>query len=100
MKRPIPLLQRLCAACTVALALVAGAQPAWAQVSRDQAAAAAAQQTGGRVLSVERAESGQGAVWRVKVVTPRGEVRVVHIDAGAGGGGNGGPGRGARGRGG
>jgi uncharacterized membrane protein YkoI len=63
----------------LALALAA---PAWAEVSRDQAAAAAQRQTGGRVLSVDKAESGRGAVWRVKVVTPKGEVRVVFIDAG------------------
>lgn len=62
----------------LALALSASA---WAEVSRDQAAAAAQRQTGGRVLSVDRMESARRAVWRVKVVTPRGEVRVVFIDA-------------------
>lgn len=72
---------RLLTACTVALALAA---PAWADVSRDQAAAAAQRQTGGRVLSVDKTETGQRSVWRVKVVTPKGEVRVVFIDAGAG----------------
>ena len=51
--------------------------PQYAQVSRDQAAAAAQQATGGRVLSVEQA----GSSWRVKVVTPRGEVRVIIVDA-------------------
>lgn len=70
--------------CAVALALAA---PAWADVSRDQAAAAAQRQTGGRVLSVDKTESGRRMVWRVKVVTPRGEVRVVFIDADAGRGG-------------
>ncbi len=72
---------RLLACCTLALVLCA---PAWADVSRDQAAAAAQRQTGGRVLSVERTESGRRPVWRVKVVTPKGEVRVVLIDAGGG----------------
>ena len=67
------------------IAVLAGAMaPAWAQVSRDQAAATAQQQTGGRVLSVERADDGGRAVWRVKVVTPRGDVRVVMVDAGQG----------------
>ncbi len=75
---------RLLAACAVALALAA---PAWAQVSREQAAAMAQSQTGGRVLAVEKSESGQRTVWRVKVVTPRGEVRVVLIDATGGRGG-------------
>ena len=68
---------RLTAAALMALTL---AQPAWS-ASRDEAAAIAARQTGGRVLSVERADSGRGAVWRVKVVTPRGEVRVVMVEA-------------------
>ncbi|MEO8545657.1 MAG: PepSY domain-containing protein [Burkholderiaceae bacterium] len=75
---------RLLAVCAVCLALAA---PAWADVSRDQAAAAAQRQTGGRVLSVDKTESGRRTVWRVKVVTPRGEVRVVFIDADAGRGG-------------
>ena len=75
---------RRLAACTVALALTA---PAWADVSREQAAAMAQSQTGGRVLSVEKSESGRRPVWRVKVVTPRGEVRVVLIDATHGRGG-------------
>ncbi|MEO8858736.1 MAG: PepSY domain-containing protein, partial [Burkholderiaceae bacterium] len=54
---------------------------------RDQAGAIAQSQTGGRVLSVEKAGSGNRPVWRVKVVTPRGEVRVVFIDATTGQGG-------------
>lgn len=61
-----------------ALALIAAlSMPVLAQVSRDQAAAAAQQATGGRVLSVEQA----GSSWRVKVVTPRGDVRVIIVDA-------------------
>ena len=75
---------RLLVACAVALALTA---PALADVSREQAAALAQSQTGGRVLSVEKSESGRRSVWRVKVVTPRGEVRVVLIDAAHGRGG-------------
>lgn len=73
---------RLLAACAVGLMAVAA--PAWADVSRDQAAAAAQRQTGGRVLSVEKTESERRMVWRVKVVTPRGEVRVLFIDAATG----------------
>ena len=66
------------------IALLAGAAlPASAQVTRDQAAAQAQQQTGGRVLAVDLVEAGGRAVWRVKVVTPRGEVRVVLVDAGS-----------------
>ena len=40
-----------------------------------------------RVLSIDKTEVGRRIVWRVKVVTPRGEVRVVFIDADAGRGG-------------
>ncbi len=67
---------------TLALALAAGS--ALADVSRDQAAAAAQRQTGGRVLSVDKSESSSRAVWRVKVVTPQGEVRVLLIDVATG----------------
>ena len=78
------ILARLFTVCAMLLALAA---PAWADVSRDQAAAAAQRQTGGRVLSIDKTEVGRRIVWRVKVVTPRGEVRVVFIDADAGRGG-------------
>jgi hypothetical protein len=63
-------------------ALVLGATlPAYADVSRDAAAATAQRMVaGGRVLSVERA----GNVWRVKVVTAQGEVRVILIDVASG----------------
>lgn len=69
----------LCAALLAAAAL-----PAVAAVSRDDAAAVAQRETGGRVLAVERAEMGGRQVWRVKVVTPRGDVRVVLVDMATG----------------
>ena len=65
----------------VCAALLAAFAPAWADVSRDEAAAAALRVVSGRVLAVDRAQSGDRAVWRVKVVTPAGEVRVIVIDA-------------------
>jgi uncharacterized membrane protein YkoI len=68
----------LCAA----LVLVAGA--ALADVSRDNAAAIAQRMSGGRVLSVEKTQSGNRPVWRVKVLTGQGEVRVILIDAASG----------------
>ena len=58
--------------------------PAWADVSRDDAAAVVQRETGGRVLAVERADAGGRAVWRVKVVTSRGDVRVVLVDVATG----------------
>lgn len=47
-------------------------------VSEEKAAQLARQRTGGRVLSVKPTKDG----YRVKVLTPRGEVRYVPIRAG------------------
>ena len=65
-------------------AALAAVLPAWADVSRDDAAAIAQRVSQGRVLAVERAESGNRPVWRVKVVTPAGDVRVVLVDVATG----------------
>lgn len=66
------------------LALLLACAPAWADVSREEAATSAQRSTGGRVLSVDKSHMGNRAVWRVKVVTAGGEVRVVMIDAATG----------------
>ena len=67
------------------LALMVLTAPAWADVSRDDAAAAAQRlSSGGRVLSVEKSEAAGRAVWRVKVVTPQGQVRIILIDVASG----------------
>ena len=71
------------AAFLLACAMLA-TSPAWADVSRDEAAARAAQAAGGRVLSVDKGESGGRTVWRIKVVTAQGEVRIVLVDAASG----------------
>ena len=76
---PLSVLLRL--ACAGLLGLAA---PAWADIGRDGAAAVAQRMTNGRVLSVDRAETGRQPVWRVKVVTAQGEVRVILIDAATG----------------
>ena len=57
---------------------------AWANLSRDDAAAVAQRASGGRVLSVEKSESSSQPVWRVKVVTAAGEVRVIQVDVATG----------------
>ncbi|NDP40648.1 MAG: peptidase [Rhodoferax sp.] len=67
--------------CALLLALTT---PAWADISRDQAAAVAQQASGARVLSVEKAEIDGRVVWRVKVLSAQGEVRVVLVDAASG----------------
>lgn len=66
---------------TLCALLMVLAAPAWADLSRDDAAAAAQRVSSGRVLSVEKADSARRPVWRVKVVTAQGEVRVILIDA-------------------
>ena len=66
------------------LVLLLASAPAWADVSREEAATSARQATGGRVLSVDKSRMGDRAVWRVKVVTAGGEVRVVMVDAATG----------------
>lgn len=58
-------------------AAVALANPAWVDVSRDDAAALAQRATDGRVLAVDTAQVGGRPAWRVKVVTTQGEVRVI-----------------------
>ena len=65
--------------------LFASALPAWADVGRDEAAAVAQRlASGGRVLAVERAEVDRKPVWRVKILSAKGEVRVVIVDAARG----------------
>jgi uncharacterized membrane protein YkoI len=73
------MLRNLILAASLAIVL-----PAWADVSRDDAAAIAQRVTQGRVLAVERADAGNRPVWRVKVVTPAGDVRVVLVDVATG----------------
>jgi len=70
--------------CLLCALLMALGSAAWADVSRDQAVVAAQQASGGRVLSVERAERDGRPVWRVKVLSAQGEVKVILIDAASG----------------
>lgn len=68
------------------LALVLGLflllPPAWASVSRDEAASMAQRMVPGRVLAVEHGlHVDNTVVWRIKVLTAAGEVRLVVIDA-------------------
>ena len=65
-------------------ALLVATNLAWANLSRDDAAMVAQQASGDRVLSVEKSESSSQPVWRVKVVTPAGEVRVIQVDVATG----------------
>ncbi|MCB1916750.1 MAG: PepSY domain-containing protein [Rhodocyclaceae bacterium] len=65
---------------TLLIAVLLAAAPAHA-IDRDQAAAQVQKQTGGRVLSVDSADRDGRKVFRVKVLTRSGEVRIVVIDA-------------------
>jgi uncharacterized membrane protein YkoI len=72
-----PVRTALCAA----LIALAGL-PAWAAIGRDEAALVAQRGSGGgRVLSVERVDMRGQVFWRVKILTARGDVRVVLVDA-------------------
>jgi len=64
--------------------LIALAAPAWADIGRDEAAAAAQRVAAGRVLSVDKTEADHRPVWRVKVLTSQGQVRVILVDAASG----------------
>ncbi len=70
---------------TTLLALVLGLGvllPAWAAVSRDEAAAIAQKKEPGRVLKVERGlHVDNSVVWKVQVLTAGGQVRMVMLDA-------------------
>ena len=55
-----------------------------AEVSRDEAASIAQRSSGARVLSVERTDRNGRSAWRVKLLTPQGEVRVVLVDTTSG----------------
>jgi uncharacterized membrane protein YkoI len=72
-------LAKLISAC-----LLVASAAAWADISREDAAAIAQRNSGGRVLSVDRADAGGRPAWRVKVVTPSGDVRVILLDAATG----------------
>ena len=56
--------------------------PAWADVDRNQATSIAQGVVAGRVLAVERGlHVDDSLVWRIKVLTPAGDVRLIVIDA-------------------
>lgn len=67
----------------VVAAVLACGTPLALAMSRDEAAARVRQSTGGRVLAVEQSEQNGRPVYKVKVLTPSGEVRIVVVDAGS-----------------
>lgn len=53
-------------------------------ISAEDAAALVQAQTGGRILAVELTRVRGRAVYRIKVLTPKGEVRIYYVDAATG----------------
>jgi len=58
--------------------------PVWADVGRDEAGAIAQRISAGRVLAIEKTVNNGRNIWRVKVLTQQGEVKVLLIDASSG----------------
>jgi hypothetical protein len=91
------LLAGLALAATPFMALAAaptGHAPPWPVAVRDscaglslnQAVQQVQRQTGGRVLSADQYQQGGRTYYRIKVLTPNGQVRVVTVDAQSGSG--------------
>lgn len=59
-------------------------QLAQATMSAEEAAALVRARTGGRVLSVDTVHRRDRVFYRVKVLTPEGEVRIFMVDAASG----------------
>ncbi|QLI81596.1 PepSY domain-containing protein [Chitinibacter fontanus] len=67
------------------LALCLSTASVYAAVSRDEASDLAQKKTnGGKVLNVEKFIDAGKSVWRVKVLTPGGDVRAVFVDEATG----------------
>ncbi len=58
--------------------------PVLADVSREDAAATVQKISGGRVLAVDKTDRDGRSVWRVKVLMPQGEVKVILVDIASG----------------
>lgn len=69
----------------ILLALACVLPAAWAEIGRDQAVSLAQRVAPGRVLAVEHGvHVDNSLVWRVKVLTREGELRLVVIDQATG----------------
>ena len=84
--------RRAAIACLALLALVAIPTPdALAQeapvrnvISQDEAVAMVREQTGGKVLRVDRQVEGESIVYRIRVLKPDGRLREYRVDAATG----------------
>lgn len=78
---PRPLWAKVMCAAALCLLLLVDATAQGPITTRSEASALAQKMAGGgRVLSCERTVKDEREVWRVKLVTPKGEMKVLHID--------------------
>jgi uncharacterized membrane protein YkoI len=76
------MLRKVLTTATLLSGLLMLLTPAWAAVSRDDAATIAQRVAPGRVLAVERGlYVDNTVVWNIKVLTAKGEIRLLVIDA-------------------
>ncbi len=68
-----------CTAVAVARPPVAHAAPASSQMSLEQAVREVQHQTRGRILAADTISRGRANVYRIKVLTPQGKIRVVQL---------------------
>lgn len=73
---------RILFALMLFLSVGLAAPTAEAAMSRDQAVRMVQQQTDGRILSVDTVRRGNRVIYRIKVLTPEGRVRVITVDGG------------------
>ncbi|GAB3759756.1 hypothetical protein GCM10028796_07230 [Ramlibacter monticola] len=79
---PLPRQHRAVTLGILLLGLLSLLPPAWAGVDRDQAASIAHHLAPGRVLAVEQGlHVDNTVVWRIKVLSTAGDVRLIVIDA-------------------
>lgn len=73
---------RLLCILMLAFSLGLASPTAEAAMSREQAVRMVQQQTDGRILSVDTVRRGNRIIYRIKVLTPKGHVRVIEVDGG------------------
>jgi uncharacterized membrane protein YkoI len=77
----MPLMNRRLAIAMFALAVWSVAGPAAAAASLQEAISKVERETHGKVLSAETKHNGRSTVYRIKVLTRDGQVRVIEVPA-------------------
>jgi uncharacterized membrane protein YkoI len=76
----LPMIRRV-AVAVFALATVCAARPVTAAKSLQEAIGKVERETQGKVLSAETKHNGRSTVYRIKVLTREGQVRVIEVPA-------------------